>query len=350
MAREQVTVVLRHLHTLVDGPGGEEFSDGQLLRRFAAKREEVVFQAIVRRHGPLVLSVCRRLLHDPRDVEDAFQATFLILARKAASIRKQNSVGSWLYGVAYRVAARARKTLARRRTHERGETDMLPAASHPNPDGPNPTAGHAASLDQLAADDAGRTDPAEVAFRRETRRALDEELCRLPEKYRAPLILCYLEGQSTAEAAQHLGWPAGTLKSRLGRARELLRSRLTRRGIVLSASALTLELSRAAATAAVPAALIEGTTRAALLFAAGNAVAGGGISTEAAALATGVLKAMTLTKVKLTVFAALFVGLLGLSAGPLLHSLLVAQTPTADKADRDRAPEAPAEKAALKDH
>src|SRR5262249_51210695 len=158
----QLTVVLRHLHTLVNGPGGEEFSDGQLLRRFAAGREEAAFQALVRRHGPLVLGVCRRLLHHPPDVEDAFQAAFLILARKADSIRKQNSVGSWLYGVAYRVADRARKTLARRRTHERGETDMLPAASHPNPDGTNPTAGHAASLDHLSSDDAGRTDPAEV--------------------------------------------------------------------------------------------------------------------------------------------------------------------------------------------
>src|SRR5262249_1887224 len=157
---------------------------GQLLRRFAAGREEAAFQALVRRHGPLVLGVCRRLLHDPRDVEDAFQATFLILARKAGSFRKQKSVGRWLYGVAYRGADRARRTLAQKRTPERAETTLLPAAPPPNPDGTTPTAGHAASLDHLSSDDAGRPDPAEVVTRRETRRALGEELCRLPEKYR----------------------------------------------------------------------------------------------------------------------------------------------------------------------
>ncbi len=344
MAREQLALVLRHLHTLADLPEAGETTDAQLLERFVARREESAFQAIVRRHGPLVLSLCRRLLPTIHDAEDAFQATFLVLARKAASIRKHNSVSSWLYGVAYRVAGRAQELAVRRRTFERGEADMMPSVNSHGRDGPEEPAEARISLDHLPGADDEQMGPAAEASCRETRRALDEELCRLPEKYRAPLVLCYLEGHSTATAARRLGLPVGTFKSRLSRAREVLRSQLTRRGIVLAGVALAAELGRDAATAAVRPALLESTTRAALVFAAGNTAAG--VSTEAAALAAGVLKTMTLTNFKLTVIAAVLLGVLGLGGGALW------QTRADDRRDGDKA-QAPTEpqpdKAALKD-
>jgi RNA polymerase sigma factor (sigma-70 family) len=263
----------RALRSLVDylrrltGGGDDPSSDGQLLERFALEQDEAAFAVLVQRHGPLVWGVCRRLLHNEQDVEDAFQATFLVLVRKANSVRKRGSVGSWLYGVARRVAARARQRAELRREKE-GRVSATPSA-----------------------------EPAEGAQWEEVRPLLDEEIGRLPEKYRLPVILCYLDGRTNEEAARQLGCPKGTIATRLAWARERLRSRLSRRGVTLSAGALAVLLSDKLSPAAVPAALAAATLRGAVQFALGNA-AGGGVSAAAVALMKGVVRAMFLSKVK----------------------------------------------------
>ncbi len=180
---------------------------GQLLERFAADRDEAAFEALVSRHGPMVLGTCRRMLADPHDVEDAFQATFLVLARKAGSIRDADRLGPWLHGVARRVAARSRALSSPPEV-----ASSEPAVEEPAVESPD-------LLEAL-----------------ELREVLDEELARLPEKYRAPLVLCYLEGLTHDEAAEHLRWPVGTVRSRLAGGRDRLRARLTRRGLAPSAA------------------------------------------------------------------------------------------------------------------
>jgi RNA polymerase sigma factor (sigma-70 family) len=212
--------------------------DSDLLGRYLAARDGAAFEALVVRHGPMVLSVCRNVLGDRHDAEDAFQATFLVLARHADAIRNREAVGAWLHGVACRVAARARLDAARRRAHERQVADM--ATSGP--------------YDELAW--------------QELRAALHEEVRRLPEKYRVPVVLCYLEGQSHEEAARHLRWPIGTVKGRLARARDLLQERLGRRQLAIPATACLVALSRD--VEAVPDALARATVEAALQFAAGE--------------------------------------------------------------------------------
>jgi RNA polymerase sigma-70 factor (ECF subfamily) len=207
-------------------------TDSKLLRRFTAAGEEDAFAALVVRHGPLVLSVCRRLLGDVHDAEDAFQATFLLLARQAGSIRKPDSLASWLYGVAYRLAGKMRSETARRRL-----------------------------LEKRAAAPASADPAAEVTWR-ELRTVLDEELNELPDHYRVTFLLCYEEGKTQDEAARQLGWPRGTLKRRLERARDLLRGRLLRRGITLSAALIALGLAPRAASAAVSASLVAATVKA----------------------------------------------------------------------------------------
>jgi RNA polymerase sigma factor (sigma-70 family) len=170
--------------------------DGQLLERFVQQREEAAFAVLVRRHGPMVLSVCRRLLRRIHDAEDAFQATFLVLTKKAHRLRRPGLLANWLYGVAYRNALHARQRSGRRREREREAATM--SASNRNSD----------------------------LRPQELRGILDEELHRLPEKYRAPLVLCYLEGKTNEEAARLLGWPIGSISYRLARARDMLRERL----------------------------------------------------------------------------------------------------------------------------
>ena len=192
-------------------------SDGQLLERFMAGRDEageLAFEAVVARHGPMVMRVCRNVLDDPQDVHDAFQAVFLVLARRANAIRDRHSIGSWLYGVAVRVSARARVNAIRRQIRDRRTLRAAEtiAAVVPNQ-------GDASPIEQ--------NDRAEV---------LHQELSRLPEKYRAPVVLCYLEGLTHDEAAARLSWPVGTVRSRLARARDRLRNRLTHRGVTAPAS------------------------------------------------------------------------------------------------------------------
>src|SRR5207248_1968751 len=210
----------------------DEASDRELLERYARRRDEAAFAALVDRHGPLVLGVCRRVLPQRHDAEHVFQAAFLVLARKAAGVRWRESVGGWLYQVAYRLARKARAVEHRRRARER-----------------------------LAAN-APRPEPAAALTWDEARAVLDEELDRLPEKYRLPLLHCYLEGQTRDQASRRLGWSLRTLDRRLDQAKTLLRHRLTRRGVTLPAALLTAGLAQPA-TASVPAALLTSTLRSA---------------------------------------------------------------------------------------
>jgi RNA polymerase sigma factor (sigma-70 family) len=249
--------------------------DARLLERFALRRDEGAFEVLLHRHGPLVLGVCRQVLRDAHDAEDAFQATFLVLARRAGNINRPEQLGNWLYGVALRIADRARKYAARRRAVER--------------DGPDLTAVAARGC-------AVEPDLAPV---------LHEEVRRLPDKYRGPVVLCYLEGLTNEEAADRLGWPLGTVKTRLDKARGLLRARLCRRGVALTAALL----GTGVAAQAVPPVLLTETTRAALHLAAGVATVGA--SAQALSLSTGVLRSMALNKLKLVAAALLAAAVAG---------------------------------------
>lgn len=267
MGEGQFGQVVTHVNRLFGAGTVTGVSDSQLLVRFLAERDELAFETLVARHGPTVLSVCRRLLEDPRDVEDAFQATFLVLVRKANSIRERDLLGNWLYGVAHRVATKVRADAIRRRARERLGVEVCAQAAVREP----------------AWDDLGL--------------ALHEEVRRLPDKYRAPIVICDLGGQTHEEAASQLHWPIGTVKGRLFRARRLLRERLTRRGLAVSSPAVIgLALSRESAAASVPPALSSSTVRAAMLLAAGKAVAGGLVPASSAALAEGIARAMLTNK------------------------------------------------------
>ncbi len=293
-------------------------ADGQLLERFVTRRDEAAFEALVRRHGPMVLAVCRRVLRDHHDAEDAFQATFLVLARKAASVRPREALAGWLHGVAYRAALKTRAVTVRRRAREKQVNVMPePAAVRDSP---------WKDLEPL----------------------LDEELSRLPDKYRLPVVLCDLEGRTRKEVAEQLGWPEGTVAGRLARGRALLGRRLARHGPALSGVALAGLLSREAVGAPLPAWLVQAAVRTA---------AGGVAPAPVAAIAGGVLKAMLMTKLKVPVLVLL----LGtLASGAALIAYRAAQagepsapgevSPTAAAAGRpERAPEGRKEKPALAD-
>src|SRR5205823_5136442 len=240
---------------------GTEPSDGQLLERFARLGDQAAFAALVRRHGPMVLGVCRRVLRHAQDAEDAFQATFLVLVHKAGSLQQPHLLASWLHGVAYRTAQHARSRAARRCLHEREAAAMSAAAPQLDP----------AQQDLLA--------------------RLDEELQRLPDKYRAPLVLCYLEGKTHAEAARQLGWPVGSMSARVARARDLLHQRLSGRqkaapGLLLLPLALAGDLG----SAEVPAALLKSTLHAAAEVSTGTALTSAAVSTEVHALTKATLQ------------------------------------------------------------
>jgi len=281
MVSGQLNAVVAYLRKMTTIPDASEGTDGQLLERFTAQHDEAAFRTLVERHGPLVWSVCRRVLRQTPDAEDAFQATFLVLVRKAGSIRKRASVRSWLYGVARRVAVRARTNAGRRQTTDLHKLDVPQAV-----------------------------DPAREVAEREWHGIVDEEIQRLPETQRQPLILCYLEGKTNDEAAQELGCPRGTIATRLAHARARLRQRLTRRGVVLPAAALTVELSRHVASAA-PAPIVEVLVKAALARVADTAAV---VSPQVAALTEGTLKAMFMSKLKLLAAILLVLGVLGTGA------------------------------------
>src|SRR4051794_27990527 len=205
-------------------------TEGELIDRFVRGRDEAAFEALLARHGPMVLGVCRQLLRDPNDVDDAFQAAFLVLVRKAGTIRRGDLLGNWLYGVAYRVARRARALSTRRPAQAPLGSEAVSALAGAN------------------RDCSTVPDP-------EPKPWLHEEVARLPEKYRVPVLLCYFQGLTPYEAARRLGCPLGTVKGRLARARDLLRRRLTRRGVTLSAAALAAHFAVLEARATVPAPL-----------------------------------------------------------------------------------------------
>lgn len=251
-------------------------TDRNLLQAFAERADQDAFAELVRRHGPLVFGVCQRVLNDSVEAEDAFQAVFLVLAKKARSVRRPDLLGNWLYGVALRCARRVRTRTALRLAREQPVTDM--PARNPIPD--------SAEWSDL-------------------RPILDEEIARLPEKLRAPLLLCELEGVSRPEAAHRLGVPEGTLSSRLARGKDALRRRLLKRGIALSAIGLGLMLSQAA-PAAVPPALVQATTTAAIGFAAGTKTA-----TTAALIATREVQVMFWAKALKVGILTMVVALLG---------------------------------------
>jgi C-terminal peptidase prc len=266
MAMSELTTVLRHLRQVAGGPAAR--TDGQLLEAFAARTDQAAFEEIVRRHGPMVLGVCRRILGDAHDAEDAFQAAFLVLVRNAPRIRKREAVGCWLHGVACRTAAHARTARARRRAHER----KVAAVSVPEPS-------TSAGWDDL-------------------RPVLDEEVNALPQRYRAPVVLCYLEGLTYEEAAARLGCPLGTVAVRLARARDRLRARLAHRGVTLSAGLVAAVLSERVVSAALPAALLRTTVEAAARVGAGNMVSAGLVPARVAALTRGVLESMPMIRWK----------------------------------------------------
>ena len=297
---------LRKIGLLLDDAG---MPDGQLLKSFLAQRDETAFAALMRRHGPMVLGVCRRILRNSHDAEDAFQATFLVLVRKARSIGRPELLGNWLYGVAYRTALAARGAAAKRRLKER---DMA-----------KPEAVEENGTQELAA-------------------LLDRELVQLPEKYRVPIVLCDLEGKTRKEAAQKLGWPEGTMHGRLARGRMLLARRLRRQGIAFSGGTMTALLAQNAASASVSASVAVSTIKAASLLAAGQKAAAGLISPEVAALAEGVVKVMLMSKLKAVVVVVLVLGFLLTGATVLTlrtASVLGGQAPAVEV--RRKAPEKP---------
>jgi RNA polymerase sigma factor (sigma-70 family) len=275
VATSQMRKVIDYIHRIVLAGGEAGLTDGQLLECFVKHRDEAAVAALVRRHGPLVWSVCRRILHSHHDVEDAFQATFLVLVRKAASITPREMVANWLYGVAHRTALKARSTTAKRQAREK-QMNELPETAVGEP-------GPWIDLQPL----------------------LDQELSRLPDKYRAVIVLCDLQGKTRKETARQLGVPEGTVASRLATARTMLAKRLARQGLTVSGVALGTMLSQSVATAGLPASVVSNTIKAATLCAAGK-MAASVVSTKVAALTEGVLKAMFLTKLKI-VSAVLFV-------------------------------------------
>ena len=284
MPEGQLDALIGTIRRLVGLPPAGDCTDGELLGRYCADRDEAAFGALLQRHGPLVLNVCRRVLGNAHDADDAFQATFLVLARKAGAIRRGESVGSWLFGVAHRIASKARADAARRRERER-QAGEPPAAN------PAPEAGWA-----------------------ELRPILDEEVSRLPAKYRAAVVLRYLQGKSHQEAAQELGWPSGSLSWRLARALDLLRDRLARRGVTLTAAALAAVITANARAAVLPDVLAADVQQAALRFASG-AAAGGALSPGAMTLAQGAMQTMWISQLKMIALVGLAIGLLGASLG-----------------------------------
>jgi RNA polymerase sigma factor (sigma-70 family) len=287
MDNRTTNLLLRYLHKAAAPAEVGRLTDRQLLERFVQRRDEAAFEVLVHRHGPMVWRVCRQLLPNTQDCEDACQATFLVLVRKAGSVGRPELLGNWLYGVALRVAGRIRKTVGRRQAHERPGTETL----------------------------AGQTDGA--AGGPDRMGDLHEELYRLPAKYRRPLVLCYLEGRTNEEAARQLRCPLGTLKVRLLRGRAMLRTRLVRRGLAFSPGMLVSALSNGA-NETLPVSLGETTVRAGLLFATGRAVATGAPCPRAVALTQGVLHAMWWTQGKALAAVLLTVGLFGTGAGWLV--------------------------------
>jgi RNA polymerase sigma factor (sigma-70 family) len=277
MPQANLKEILDHFRKIFAIQDGRDLTDGELIRRFQIHRDEAAFTILLQRHGPMVLNVCRRLLRDANAAEDAFQATFTVLVRRAKSIRPHASLGGWLYTVAQRVALKARAQAAMRQDRERRLGQMS----------------RATALDEVTL--------------QELRSVLDEEVARLPEKYRTPLVLCYFQGKTHEQAAKELGWPKRSLTNRVTRAREMLREQLVKRGITLTAAALATALTENSAQAKLTALLTLHTVKAAMSMAAGRSVAGH-MSAQAVALAEEAMTEMLWSKGSL-VLVVLAVGL-----------------------------------------
>jgi RNA polymerase sigma factor (sigma-70 family) len=293
-----LTNLLHRLRRLSAPPGADP--DAELLRRFACRGDPDAFAELLARHGPLVWNACRRVLPDPHDAEDAFQATFLVLARRAGSVRRPESLAGWLYGVAHRVARDARRRQRRR--------PWTGCVELPEPKDPRP-------------------DPLAGLMARDLLAVLEEEVRRLPAAHRLPVVLCCLEGLSQEEAARRLGWTAGAVKGRLERGRKRLHERLVRRGLSLGAALGVVEAARGAGGA--PAPLIDSTVRLV------GAAAGGGVPPGVAALTKGVLRTMFLAKLKV---AAVVLSVVALAGGAAL--LAHAARPGEAKGERREGPRA----------
>jgi RNA polymerase sigma factor (sigma-70 family) len=305
MATSPMSEFIRHLRSALL-PDGADLTDGHLLECFVSGREPAALEALVHRHGPMVWGVCRRILLNPHDAEDAFQATFLVLVRKAASIRCRAKVGNWLYGVAHQTALKAKAIRAKRKMRETQMTDM-----------PEPGVAEHDSWSDLQA-------------------VLDEELSRLPEKHRTVIVLCDLEGKTIKEVARQLGFAQGTVASRLARGRGMLAKRLTRRGVTVSGAILAAVLSEQAATAALPSSVMSSTIKTVTLVAAGQATATALVSAKVAALTEGMMKAMLLTKLKITAALVVVIALTVLGVG---HAIF--QTPATEPAKEPQANQKP---------
>jgi RNA polymerase sigma factor (sigma-70 family) len=311
MSGDAINPMLRCVRQLALKGEIRQMTDGQLLERFVRHRDEAAFEVLVHRHGPMIWRVCRQLLPNSQDCEDACQATFLVLIRKAGSIGRRELLGNWLYGVALRVAGRVRKTALRRQTTQRAGAEFL-------------------------------AEPArQVAGRPDWLRDLHEVLGGLPAKYRQPLVLCYLEGQTNEEAAQKLKWPVGTLKVRLMRGREMLRLRLVRRGLAVSTAALSAALA-AEADAALPPGLATARLLPSFEYVAGAPAGAGVPSSHTLSLARGVIHSMRWTKLKTTVVLLLALASFGTGIGWVLlgataaHPVSPPQAPSKQSAQAAR--------------
>jgi RNA polymerase sigma factor (sigma-70 family) len=302
MATNEMREVIHHLRRTVFLQEGAGLTDGQLLEDFINRRNATALAALVQRHGPMVWGVCRRVLRNDHDAEDAFQAAFLVFVRKAGSIVPRQMVANWLYGVAHQTALNARTAASRRKGRERQVAEMPESAV------------------------------AEQDLWHDLKPILDEELSRLPDKYRSVVVLCDLEGKTRKEAARQIGVPDGTIAGWLARARVMLAKRLTQRGVALSGGALAAVLAQQAASAGVPTSVVSATIKTAGLFA--TAKAAGTISAKVAALAEGVMKAMLLTKLKtiVAVTAALVVTV-GIGAGLLAYGTAACPKNEGEKPD-----------------
>jgi RNA polymerase sigma factor (sigma-70 family) len=300
MATRQLGKVIQHLRSAVLLRDGAGLTDGQLLEDYLGRRDEAALATLVRRHGPMVWGVCRRVLRNYHDAEDAFQATFLVLVRKAASIASPELLANWLYGVAHQTALKARATTAKRRARERQVTEM-----------PEPAVG-------------------EHDLWHDLQHLLDQELSRLPDKYRVAIVLCDLEGKTRKEAARQLGVPEGTLAARLARGRVMLAKRLARHGLAMCGGSLAAVLAQNVASAGLPSSLVCSTIKAATLFAAGQAAAAGFISAKVAALTEGVSMTMFMSKIK-AVMVVLVIAAIAGGAG-LIYQAQAAESPKAQRA------------------
>jgi|GEM_PF-401247 len=289
--------LIRYLHKASALPEPGRPTDGELLLRFTRSNDPVAFEVLLARHGPMVLNVCRRLLHSDQDAEDAFQATFLTFVRKAASIGKGEALGSWLYKVAYRTTLAARTRIQQR------------------------------ALCQSAAVAEDSTNPPQDLERRESQQMLHAEVNRLPSKYRVPVVLYYFEGKSNQDVARQLGCPEATVRTRLARARDQLRTRLARRGLALSAGLVAAALSRNVLLA-VPYRLADATVKAALQIAGGTAITGGAVSIPVATLTQGVLRSMFLKKLQHAALLILAMGIGTVGTGLSIRQA-VAEKPVA---------------------